>query len=76
MPSSSSLQVDVYVPFSLLVLALAQYRLPLRRLPLDLPLAGSLGLGPLGVHLLLEQPLALLLGLGAVDLSRSRVSIR
>src|SRR5689334_16803230 len=55
-------------PSLLLVLALAQHRLPLRRLPLHLPLTSSLGLGPLGVHLLLEQPLALLLGLGAVDL--------
>lgn len=41
---------------------------PLRRRPLELALAGSLGPGALGVHLLLEQPLALLLGLGAVDL--------
>ena len=41
---------------------------PLRRRPLQLALAGRLGPGTLGVHLLLEQPLALLLGLGTVDL--------
>ena len=41
---------------------------PLRLRPLQLPLAGSLGPGTLGVHLLVEEPLALLLGLGAVDL--------
>ncbi len=35
---------------------------------LQLPLAGSLGLRALGVHLLLEQPLTLLLGLGTVNL--------
>jgi hypothetical protein len=32
------------------------------------PLASSLGLCTLGVHLLLENPLALLLGLGFVNL--------
>lgn len=41
---------------------------PLRVRPLQLPLAGGPGPGTLGIHLLLEQPLALLLGLGAVDL--------
>jgi len=61
-------------PSSRLVVALAEQRLPLRRLPLHLPLASGLGLGPLRVHLLLEQPLALLLGLGTVDLG-SQVSI-
>lgn len=40
---------------------------PLRRLSLDLALAGGLGLRTLGVHLLLELPLTGLLGLGAVD---------
>ena len=62
-------------PSLLLILALAQHRLPLRRLPLHLPLTSSLGLGPLGVHLLLEQPLALLLGLGPVDVLHQRALV-
>lgn len=53
-----------------LLLFLAGQSVPLGRLPLLLPLAGGLGLGTLGVHLLLEQPLALLLGLGTVNLRR------
>jgi hypothetical protein len=36
--------------------------------PLLSPLAGSLGLGTLGIHLLLEDALTSLLGLGLVDL--------
>ena len=43
--------------------------LPLGLLPLRSPLACSLGLRTLGVHLLLHLLLTLLLGLGAVDLS-------
>lgn len=36
------------------------------------PLAGGLGLRTLGVHLLLQDPLAGLLGLGLVDLGESQ----
>ena len=49
-------------------LLLAQQSIPLRRLPLLLALASGLGAGTLGVHLLLDLPLACLLGLGPVDL--------
>ena len=50
------------------LLVLTQQGVPLRRLPLLLPLAGSLGASTLGVHLLLDLLLASLLGLGTVDL--------
>lgn len=45
-----------------------QHGVPLRRRPLQLALAGSLGPGTLGIHLVLEQSLALLLRLGTVNL--------
>lgn len=51
-------------------LLLGHKSLPLGRDTLLPPLAGSLGLGTLGVHLLLEDPLTLLLGLGLVDLQK------
>ncbi len=51
-------------------LLLAQKSVPLRRLPLLLALARSLGAGTLGVHLLLDLLLACLLGLGPVNLSQ------
>lgn len=50
------------------LLLVGQQGIPLRRRTLQLALAGSLGLGTLQVHLVLEGLLALLLGLGAVDL--------
>ena len=49
-------------------LLLAQKSASLRRLSLQLALAGSLGAGTLGVHLLLDLPLTRLLGLGLVNL--------
>lgn len=51
-----------------LLLGILWQSILLRRRPLQLALASSLGPGTLGIHLLLEQPLALLLGLGTVDL--------
>ena len=42
--------------------------LPLRLLALQSPLTGGLGLSTLGVHLVLENLLTRLLGLGLVDL--------
>ena len=51
-----------------LLLVLAQKSVPLRSLSLDLALAGSLGAGTLGVHLLLDLSVAGLLGLGTVNL--------
>jgi len=51
-----------------LLLGLAGQGVPLRRLPLLLPLPSGLGAGTLGVHLLLDLPLAGLLCLGTVDL--------
>ena len=51
-----------------LLLEIAHQSISLRRHSLLLPLAGSLGLRTLGIHLLLEQSLTLLLGLGTVDL--------
>ena len=50
------------------LLLLAGQGVPLRRLPLLLPLPSGLGAGTLGVHLLLDLPLASLLCLGTVDL--------
>ena len=50
------------------LLALACHREPLRRHTLLPPLPRCLGLRTLGVHLLLQGPLALLLGLGLMDL--------
>ena len=43
-------------------------RVPLARDALLSPLPGSLGLRALGIHLLLDDPGTLLLGLGLVDL--------
>lgn len=57
------------VPIHLfLLLQVAHQGVSLRRLSLDLALAGRLGLRTLGVHLLLQLSLAGLLSLGAVDL--------
>lgn len=50
-----------------------QQGVALGRHALGLALAGSSGLGALGVHLLLKSPLAGLLSLGAVDLCRVSV---
>ena len=50
-----------------------QQGVALGRHTLGLALAGSSGLGALGVHLLLKSPLAGLLSLGAVDLCRVSV---
>lgn len=51
-----------------LLLLLASKSVPLRREALLSPLACSLGLGTLGIHLLLDNVLASLLGLGLVNL--------
>jgi hypothetical protein len=48
--------------------------IPLRCHALHPPLPSSLGLGTLGVHLVLEDPLTLLLGLGLVDLECVRLT--
>ena len=53
---------------SRLLLVATNQRLPLLLDTLLPPLARSLGLRTLGVHLLLESPVASLLGLGLVDL--------
>ena len=52
-------------------LVVARKLVPLGLDALLSPLAGGLGLGALGVHLLLDLLLALLLGLGLVDLQIS-----
>ena len=52
---------------------LAQLRSTLLLHTLLSPLARSLGLRTLGVHLLLESPVASLLGLGLVDLKVTSV---
>ena len=61
--------------FDLLLLRLqiirASESVPLRVHTLLSPLAGSLGLCTLGVHLFLQDALTLLLGLGLVDLKNS-----
>lgn len=59
----------------LFLLVLTHQSLPLGSLPLDLALTGSLGLGTLGIHLLLEDSLTLLLGLGTVDLEAGDMSV-
>ena len=59
---------QMYELTSTLLLIITRQSLPLRRLSLHLALAGSLRFRALGVHLLLEQALTLLLGLGTVDL--------
>lgn len=54
-----------------LVLLVSSKRcIPLLLDTLQLPVAGSLGLVALGLHLLLQDTLTLLLGLGLVDLMR------
>lgn len=58
------------LPRSLLLLTLTHQGIPLGSDSLLLALAGSLGLGALGVHLLLEGSLTGLLSLGTVDLFR------
>jgi len=56
-------------PFSFLLLGEVSHKsVALLLEPVLSPLAGSLGLGALGVHLLLEDTLTGLLGLGLVDL--------
>ena len=57
-------------------LSLALQLLPLGLLALQSPLAGSLGLSTLGVHLVLENLLTRLLSLGLVDLSRMSVDVQ
>jgi hypothetical protein len=52
----------------LLLILVARQRIPLRCLALQLPLACSLGLRPLGIHFFLECPLASFLCLCAVNL--------
>jgi hypothetical protein len=59
-----------------LLFLLALQRLPLSGDSLLSPLAGSLGLCTLGVHLVLEDLLALLLGLGTVDLEYVSMDVR
>jgi len=54
------------------LLQIAHHGTPLGRRPLHLSLASRLGLGTLGIHLLLEQSLTLLLGLGSVDVFHQR----
>ena len=54
----------------LLLLHLASQRIPLCLNTLLSPLACCLGLVALGLHLLLQDTLTLLLGLGLVDLQR------
>jgi hypothetical protein len=53
----------------------AHHSSSLRRNSLLLALAGSLVPCALGVHLLLEHVLALLLGLGTVDLKKHEMSV-
>ncbi len=52
----------------LLLLFLSSQCIPLRHNTLLSPLTGCLGLVALGLHLLLQDTLTLLLGLGLVDL--------
>jgi len=55
-----------------LLLALGQHGRPLRRRPLRLAFSRRLVLRPLRVHLVLEHPLALLLGFGTMDMLDKR----
>jgi len=71
-PSSRRFQLRISL---VLLLVLPQDCLPLGRLSLQLPLAGSLGLGTLGVHLVLQLLLAGLLSLGAVNVLNKRTLV-
>lgn len=62
----------VALPFLLLLIfALPHESISLRCDALLSPLAGSLGPGSFGIHLLLEDTLTMFLGLGLVDLQHT-----